>query len=167
MFWYIGNALDFRPRGPWFESGRLQQFFFFFFSFLTFQWSYNWITDHLHSSPWRIKVRWSSPYLFLFISSLFCVSSISQYPSTPISFNFDTVIGHHNETWQETFQGHQIIVTSSRRHFVKSHYPSYLHDASAKVIHIHITYTSGQGSTGHVIKGHIKVMTRAYVRVKI
>ena len=26
MFWYIGNALDFRPRGPWFESGRLQQF---------------------------------------------------------------------------------------------------------------------------------------------
>ena len=38
MFWYIGNALDFRPRGPWFESGSLQQFFFFiFFSFLTFQ----------------------------------------------------------------------------------------------------------------------------------
>ena len=37
MFWYIGNALDFRPRGPWFESGRLQQFFFFtFFSFWPF-----------------------------------------------------------------------------------------------------------------------------------
>ena len=34
MFWYIGNALDFRPRGPWFESGRLQQFFSsLFFSF--------------------------------------------------------------------------------------------------------------------------------------
>ena len=37
MFWYIGNALDFLPRGPWFESGRLQQFFFFtFFSFWPF-----------------------------------------------------------------------------------------------------------------------------------
>ena len=37
MFWYIGNALDFRPRGPWFESGRLQQFVFFtFFSFWPF-----------------------------------------------------------------------------------------------------------------------------------
>ena len=37
MFCYIGNALDFRPRGPWFESGRLQQFFFFtFFSFWPF-----------------------------------------------------------------------------------------------------------------------------------
>ena len=37
MFWSTGNALDFRPRGPWFESGRLQQFFFFtFFSFWPF-----------------------------------------------------------------------------------------------------------------------------------
>ena len=36
MFWYIGNALDFRPRGPWFESGRLQQFCSFFLSFLPF-----------------------------------------------------------------------------------------------------------------------------------
>ena len=37
MFWYIGNALDFRPRGPWFESGRLQQFFSsLFFSFWPF-----------------------------------------------------------------------------------------------------------------------------------
>ena len=36
----FGNALDFGPRDPWFESGSLQQFFFFiFFSFLTFQWS--------------------------------------------------------------------------------------------------------------------------------
>ena len=37
MFWYIGNALDFRLRGPLFESGRLQQLFFFtFFSFWPF-----------------------------------------------------------------------------------------------------------------------------------
>ena len=164
----------------------------FFSSFFFLFWLFN---DHKienrppNSSPWRIKflVRWSvinrPPidfvrifflYLLLLLFSFFIYFylflhffvylKISQYP---ISLNFDTVIGHCHETWQEHFQGHQIIVTSSRRHFVKSRYPSYLHDASAKVIHIHITYTSGQGSTGHVIKGHIKVMTRAYVRVKI
>ena len=148
---------------PGSSPGVSNNFFFFFFLF----WLFN---DHKienrppNSSPWRIKFL--VYYLFLFISSLFCVSDFS-ISIHPISLNFDTVIGHYHETWQEHFQGHQIIVTSSRRHFVKSHYPSYLHDASSKVIHIHITYTSGQGSTGHVIKGHIKVMTRAYVRVKI
>ena len=70
-------------------------------------------------------------YLFLFISPLFCVSDFS-ISIHPISLNFDTVIGNHHEAWQEHFQGHQIIVTSSRRHFVKSHYPSYLHDAYSK-----------------------------------
>ena len=50
---------------------------------------------------------------------------------------------------------------SCRRHFVKSHYQSYLHDESSKVIHIHITYTLGQGSTGHVIKCYIKVTMRS------
>ena len=36
-FGIIGNALDFQPRDPWFESGRLQQFFSsIFFSFWPF-----------------------------------------------------------------------------------------------------------------------------------
>ena len=48
MFWYIGNALDFRPRGPWFESGRLQQFVFF--TFLSF-WPFT------VPSPLLIKTR--------------------------------------------------------------------------------------------------------------
>ena len=48
MFRYIGNALDFRPRGPWFESGRLQQFFFFiFFFFFDFSMIIKLKTDHL------------------------------------------------------------------------------------------------------------------------
>ena len=39
MFWYIGNALDFQSRDPWFESGCLQQSLFllhFFFNFWPF-----------------------------------------------------------------------------------------------------------------------------------
>ena len=123
-------------------------------------------TDHLlFSSEFSFFIYYYYYYLFLFLP-VFCLS-VNSRSVVLISFNFDTVISHCHETWQEHFQGHQVIVTSSRRHFVKSRYPSYLHDASAKVIHIYITYISGQGSTGHVIKGHIKVTTRAYVRVKI
>ena len=75
MFWYIGNALDFRPRGPWFESGRLQQFFFFtFFYFWPFVlFDYHKIENRPpNSSPWRIKflVRYGR---WLFLKSLHIV----------------------------------------------------------------------------------------------
>ena len=108
----------------------------FFSSFFFLFWLFN---DHKienrppNSSPWRIKflvillLLFSSFYLFLFLP-VFCLS-INSRSVVLISFNFDTVIGHCHETWQEHFQGHQVIVTSSRRHFVKSRYPSYLRDA--------------------------------------
>ena len=96
MFWYIGNALDFGPRDPWFESGSLQQFissFFFLF------WLFN---DHKienrppNSSPWRIKclVFISSVHFFVHtftrnqhgqLPSNFCQSS-SPMISSQISF---------------------------------------------------------------------------------
>ena len=49
MFLYIGNALEFGPRDPWFKSGSLQQFFFFiFFSFFDFSMIIKLKTDHLN-----------------------------------------------------------------------------------------------------------------------
>ena len=56
-------------------------------------------------------------FLYFYFSTLFCSDDNSRSVLS-ISFNFDRVIGHCHETLQEQFQGHQVFMTSSRRHFV-------------------------------------------------
>ena len=56
-------------------------------------------------------------FIFIYFSPLFCSEDNSRSVQSK-SFNFNTVIGHCHKTWQEHFQGHQVFMTSSRRHFV-------------------------------------------------
>ena len=92
----------------------------------------------------------------------FTRNRLGQFPS-----HFCQSSGPIISSSRNLFQGHGVIVTSSRRHFVNIRSLSYLDNKLSKINHIWYTSTSGQRSTKNVNKFHARTLTRAYARIKI
>ena len=145
---------------PGSSPGVSNNLFLHFFFFFDFSMIINW-KQTPNSSPWRIKclVFISSVHFFVHtftrnqhgqLPSNFCQSSSPMISSQISFFKVTRSSWRHPGAilWNHVI--HHIFMMHKQRSFI-----------------VHITYTSGQGSTSHVIKGHMKVMTRTYARVKI